>query len=91
MRSFAAFLKGRDAFGERVSINYDGEGTYNTAWGAILTLAQWIFILVVATLGVIDLVNFEDPTITQYKIYDKRQDDQEINFGENYGGFLIGL
>ena len=45
----------------------------------------------VAATGVIDLFNYKDPSITQYKIYDKRQDDQEINFGENYGGFLFGL
>ena len=42
-------------------------------------------------MGVVDLFNYKDPSITQYKIYDKRLDGTELNFGENYGGFLFGI
>ena len=39
----------------------------------------------------IDLVNYKDPNITQYRIFDKRNDDQELNMAENNGSFLIDL
>ena len=60
-------------------------------WGAILTLAQRTFILIVAVIGIIDLLNYKDPNITQYRIFDKRNDDQELNMAENNGSFLIGI
>ena len=52
---------------------------------------QKSFLLVVIIIGVIDLYNFRDPKIIQYTIFDKRNDETEISFGGNYGGFIIGL
>ena len=60
-------------------------------WGAILTLAQKIFILIVALIGILDLFSYKDPNITQYKMFDKRNDDTEYNLAENYANFLIGF
>ena len=42
-------------------------------------------------IGIIDLFNYKDPNITQYRIFDKRSDDQELNMAGNYGSFLIGI
>ena len=89
--SLGKFLKKQDAFGQAVTINYKGEDVYTTTWGAFLTLVQKIFILVVAMIGMLDLFAYKDPNITQYSIFDKRSDNQEFNFEENYGGFIIGL
>ena len=50
-----------------------------------------IFILVVAVVGLIDLINFKDPNIIQYTVFDSRIDPEEINFGQNYGGFIFGI
>ena len=91
MKVIQAFLKGQDAFGQPVTINYRGDAVYKTALGGVLTVAQRIFILIVATIGVIDLFSYKDPNITQYKIYDKREDGTELNFGELKGGFWFGL
>ena len=55
MNKFGAFLKRRDSFGEPVTINFGGEAVFNTIIGGVLTLAVNIFILTVATIGVIDL------------------------------------
>ena len=84
-------MKKQDAFGHAVTINYRGDEMYKTSWGALLTLTQKIFILVVTMLGVIDLFNYRGPNITQYRIFDKRTDDTVLNFEENFGGFFFGL
>ena len=60
-------------------------------WGALLTIAQKSFILIVAIVGVIDLLNFKDPSIVQYTIFDRRLDELEINFAETYGSFVFGF
>ena len=91
MKRFGKFLKEQDAFGHPVTINFSGEDNFKTAWGALLTLMQKGFILVVTILGVIDLFNYRDPNITQYSIFDKRTDGAEINFGQNYGGFIFTI
>ena len=41
--------------------------------------------------GLLDMIATKVPSIQQYSIFDKRNDDKEFNFGENYGGFLFGL
>ena len=64
---------------------------YRTVWGALLTLAQRTFILIVAVIGVIDLYNFKDPNITQYRIFDKRNDNKDMNMAENHTFFMIGI
>lgn len=64
---------------------------YRTLWGALLTLMQQGFILIVALIGIIDLFNYKDPNIIQYTIFDKRTDPAEINFGDNYGSFVFGF
>ena len=91
MKKFGKFLKKLDAFGHAVTINYRGDEMYKTVWGAMLTLMQKSFILVVTIIGVFDLFNYREPKITQYTIFDKRNDGKEINFGENYGSFVFGL
>ena len=65
MRAFGRVVRKLDKFGERVSINYGGESTYNSVWGGALSFIQWSLLLVVAVIGLIDLLNFEDPNVTQ--------------------------
>ena len=91
MTTFSRFLKRQDAFGQPVTLNYRGMDHYKTGWGALLTLVHKSFIFVVAIISILDLLDYRDPNITQYKIYDKRTDGTEINFGENNGNFLLGI
>lgn len=66
MARLKKFIKNQDAFGKPVKINYKGQETYKTFYGGCLTLAHKIFILIVALLGLIDLVAYEDPNVTQF-------------------------
>ena len=68
MTTILTFLKGQDAFGEPVRINYKGDTEYKTMWGATLTLLHGIFILAVTIIGVIDLVGYENPTISSVSL-----------------------
>ena len=65
MSKFLNFLKAQDVFGEPVTLNYEGESTYKTWIGALVTLALKCFILVFATTEIIKLANYEDAKITQ--------------------------
>ena len=57
-----------------MTLNYKGEDMYNTEWGAFLTIAQKIFIFVIAIMGILDMFAYKDPSVTQYSIFDKRED-----------------
>ena len=91
MERFGEFMRKQDVFGHAVTLNYRGDEQFRTVWGAFLTVAQRVFILVVAVIGVIDLFNYKDPNIIQYTVYDRRSEQEDINFGENYGSFYFGL
>ena len=49
MRNFFSYLKSYDAFGEPIRLNYDGEATYKTVLGSLVTFTIKGFILLVAT------------------------------------------
>ena len=91
MKRLGGLLRRQDAFGEPITINYRGETTFTTMLGAIVSFAEKVFILVVAVMGLIDLFTYKDPNITQYSIYDSRQDNKEYNFKEANGSLLFGI
>ena len=62
------FLKSQDAFGEAVTLNYDGESTYKTGLGALMTIAINTFLLVFAATQTLALFGFKDPVISQVSI-----------------------
>ena len=65
MRNFFSYLKSYDAFGEPIGLNYDGESTYKTLLGALVTIAIKAFLLIFATTQTIALFQYQDPTISQ--------------------------
>ena len=75
MKRLGGLLRKQDAFGEPVTINYRGDTTFTTMLGAIVSFVEKVFILVVAVMGLIDLYTYKDPNVTQYSIYDMRNDD----------------
>ena len=91
MQKFVNYFVSYDAYGEPVQLSYRGDSTYKTPLGACLTLAMQGFMLIFIVTGVIALVNYEGPQITQYTIYDNRTDGREINLGEASGDLLIGF
>ena len=44
--SLLKFLVGRDIYGHPITVNHDGEDKYKTRFGALLTLASFVFIMV---------------------------------------------
>ena len=84
-------FKKLDIFGEPVKINFQGESSYNTACGSIVSIFLAIAMIGISVMGFLDLKNYEDLNIIQYDIYEKQNDDVEVNFGENGGGFLFGI
>ena len=85
------FLQKQDSFGEPVSINYRGEVTFTTMVGAIVSIVEKIFILVVGAMGLLDLMTYQDPNITQYSVYDARLDGKEIGFTEANGNLFFAI
>ena len=59
--------------------------------GAIVSIVQKIFILVVGSMGLVDLMTFKDPNITQYTIYDARLDGKEVGFKEANGNLFFAI
>ena len=49
-----------DAFGEPVSLNYNGDTTYKTAVGALLSISIKAFLLFFAAQQVLALMAYED-------------------------------
>ena len=91
MKRLSGLLRRQDAFGEPVSINYRGETSFTTMLGAIVSFVEKVFILVVAVMSLIDLFTYKDPNITQFSIYNARNDNKECNFKQANGGFLFAF
>ncbi len=49
MGRFSSFVRSFDVFGEPVALNYDGDSSFKTLIGAIITIAIKVFILVFAS------------------------------------------
>ena len=88
MQSFIKYLISLDDYGKAVNVSYKGDSTYKTKVGAFLTIAMRSFMLAFIVTGVMDLVKYKNPQITQYVIYDDRSDDSEVTLGESYGDII---
>ena len=91
MASFLKYFISTDAYGEPVQVKYKGDTSYKTELGAFITLAVRILILTFIAIGVIGLVGYEDPQITQYKVYNKRSEGPEISLGAAQGDIFFGF
>ena len=85
------WLLSLDAFGEPVSVNYNGSTTYKTHIGSLLTLGMRGFMLIFTLTGVLALLDYKNPQINQYRIYDERVDGREVNMGQAQGFLMFGL
>lgn len=41
--------------------------------------------------GVISLLSYENPSISQYTVFDSRDSNIEVNMDESYGEFVFGF
>ena len=72
MFKFINYLISLDAFGEPVTLNYRGDSSFKTGVGAFFTIVLRIFIFTYGLFELIKVLQYEDPQISQYTIYDKR-------------------
>ena len=63
---FISFLLSRDMLGHQISINYKGNPTYNTKFGAFLSIGIQVLVLFQLIQLSIDMVSMNDPTIISY-------------------------
>ena len=89
--SFLRYFVSFDVFGQPISINYRGRETFQTALGALVTLGLYVFLLTYSMMSVLGALDFQDPKITQYTIFNARDDGTKYNFGELYGSFTFGF
>ena len=59
--------------------------------GTILTFVRNFLVTLFAAQGFVSLITYDNPQITQYTIYESRNDGKELNLGENHGEFLFGF
>ena len=88
---FARFLLARDQLGHKMSINYKGEGSFNTKLGGFLSLAIQTLVITYLVMSTTDLITMSDPTIQSYSrpLYKDEVDefgkinmhDYRFNFG----------
>ena len=55
------FVKGQDEFGHKMNLNYQGEESFSTWTGAILSIAYLIFIAIITLLGIVEVMSYRDP------------------------------
>ena len=82
MPAFLDWFVSLDGYGEPVSVSYKGDSAYKTPVGALLTLAMRGFMLFFTTLGVLELLGYQNPQINQFRVFNKRSDGSELNLGE---------
>ena len=91
MSGFLDFFRSFDGYGEPVQVTYKGDSTYKTYIGALVTLGMQGFMLMFTLTGVLSLLNYDNPQITQYVVYDNRNDNMTVNMDESHGEIMYGF
>ena len=64
MSSFGSFIRGLDRYGQPVTVNYQGEDTYKTKTGGILTILVYALVATYTVLKANQLVLRDNPNVT---------------------------
>ena len=59
-------VRGADAFGHQIKVNYRGEETYNSAFGGTITLAVYVLTLILVSKSVQEIFLMEDPVLAAF-------------------------
>ena len=78
-----------DAYGQPIGVNYKGETTFKTGFGAVWTLLVCSFLLLWGINAVLGLLTYQNPAITQYTLYSDRKFDSPVNFADVYGEMVL--
>ena len=85
------YLISWDALGDKISLNYKGDGSYKTGFGAFSTIGIKAFVMTYAIVQILSISNYESPAITQYEVYEPRTDGASLNLEENLASMAFVL
>ena len=91
MPAFLDWFVSLDGYGEPVSVSYKGDSSYKTLIGALLTVGMRSFMLFFTLLAVFELLDYKNPQINQFRVFNNRSDGEEINLGEANAFFVFGF
>ena len=74
-----------DFFGTPISVNYKGEATYKSFFGAICSLLVVILILAFTIQGASRLFNRDEPDRSSYRLTNSRPSDDPLNMPDSKG------
>ena len=92
MLKFFRYLRKLDRLGHKFSFNYEGEDTYQTYLGTLLTVVSSVLVGILFVDKITEIIEMKDPTVQVYSrsIYKKEVDNLgEINLGQYH--FNIGV
>ena len=92
MLKFFRYLLKLDRLGHKFSFNYEGEDTYQTYLGTLLTVVSSVLVGILFVDKITEIIEMKDPTVQVYSrsIYKKEVDNLgEINLGQYH--FNIGV
>ena len=61
LASLKKFIKNQDEFGHKMKVNYNGEETFTTWVGALLSISYLILIVIIALFGAVEVMKYQDP------------------------------
>ena len=64
---FMSLFLSRDMLGHPLTINYKGDGNFNTKLGAFLSISIQVMVLYILVSLTIDMIEMNDPSILSYK------------------------
>ena len=64
--SLNGLLQGFDSFGHKIDVNYNGQSSYKTLLGGILTIGMYILTSILVFNSVSEIFTMQDPTLTEY-------------------------
>ena len=70
----ADFVRGQDAFGHPISVNYWGEESFNSILGGLLSMGTMIITLVLTVKAGQEIFAMTEPSLAQYNIPMSDQD-----------------
>ena len=80
-----------DIFGTPVTVNFKGEDTYKTLFGAIVSLSLAALMLYYTWIMFGKMVDRSDPDLTSYKLVNSRTEDDPLIVPEHNGQLYVGL
>ena len=63
---FLKLVRGVDAFGHDIKMNYKSEESYNSVLGGIITIGVYVLTLVLVVKAVTEIIYIQDPSLTEY-------------------------